>query len=241
MADPRRSWRPLLSPHRDVRHDRNVSPTISHAVCPALTSPFPDQSLRHALRRDRCFLPDQDRSRRQRACSTLRTMASTPPASSFTAPSIWRDAMSTASRIRTPRPGMAVSAMECGLLPLAQTSMSASCRRYHGLRRDRRRCRRARAAGQGTSAITRRGPCGTTDCSWSGRTIPATFNLLYRMERACEVQVMALSCNTKSAHPPQESGNLRQGEAAPNLPNRSELAGRRCCANLDRADPSYRD
>ena len=37
-----------------------------------------------------------------------------------------------------------------------------------------------------------------------GRTIPATFNLLYRMERACEVQVMALSCNTKLVYPPQD-------------------------------------
>ena len=37
-----------------------------------------------------------------------------------------------------------------------------------------------------------------------GRTVPAAFNVLFRLERACEVQVMALSCNTKLIYPPQD-------------------------------------
>src|SRR5437879_12858439 len=36
-----------------------------------------------------------------------------------------------------------------------------------------------------------------------GRTVPAAFNTLFRLERACDVQIMALSCNTKLVYPPQ--------------------------------------
>src|SRR5260370_16922722 len=63
MANPCRSRR-LLSPHRNVRHDRDDRQP--HLVPRSrLGQPFPDQSLRDALRGDRCILPDQDRPRRQ--------------------------------------------------------------------------------------------------------------------------------------------------------------------------------
>jgi len=50
-----------------------------------------------------------------------------------------------------------------------------------------------------------------------GRTIPAAFNLLYRMERACEVQVMALVLQYQADLSAEGSvgSDLRQGEAAP--------------------------
>src|ERR1700724_397029 len=109
--------------------------------------------------------------------------------------------------------GMAVSAMECGLLPLAQTSMRFLHIGYH-------------------------------DLLVVGRPIPATFNILYRMERACEVQVMALSCNTKLVYPPQDVLEKTFDKVKPraNLPNRNgELAWPALLRKLDRGDTSYRN
>ena len=99
--------------------------------------------------------------------------------------------------------GMAVSAMECGLLPLAQTSMRFLHIAYHdfeGIADDvGERERLVADLGDHEAMILRNHGLLVV-----GRTIPAAFNLLYRMERACEVQVMALSCNTKLIYPPQE-------------------------------------
>ena len=77
-----------------------------------------------------------------------------------------------------------------------------------------------------------------------GRTVPAAFNVLFRLERACQTQVMALSCNTKLIYPPQniledtyERMLPKPGRAARN----GELAWPALLRKLDRADPSYRD
>ena len=73
-----------------------------------------------------------------------------------------------------------------------------------------------------------------------GRTIPAAFNMLYRMERACEVQVMALSCNTKLVYPPQDvlEATFDKVKPRPNLPNRNgDLAWPALLRKLDRLDP----
>src|SRR6266849_4642565 len=88
--------------------------------------------------------------------------------------------------------GMAVSAMECGLLPLAQTSMRFLHIGYHdfeGIADD---------VGDHEAMILRNHGLLVV-----GRTVPAAFNVLFRLERACELQVMALSCNTKLTYPPQ--------------------------------------
>src|ERR1700719_4287922 len=77
-----------------------------------------------------------------------------------------------------------------------------------------------------------------------GRTIPATFSLLYRMERACEVQVMALSCNTKLVYPPQDvlEKTFDKVKPRPHLPNRNgDLAWPALLRKLDRVDTSYRN
>ena len=112
--------------------------------------------------------------------------------------------------------GMAVSAMECGLLPLAQTSMRFLHVAYHdfeGIADDvGERERLVADLGDHEAMVLRNHGLLVV-----GRTIPAAFNVLYRMERACEVQVMALSCNTKLVYPPQDvlEADLRQDEAAP--------------------------
>ena len=139
--------------------------------------------------------------------------------------------------------GMAVSAMECGLLPLAQTSMRFLHIAYHdfeGIADDvGERERLVRDLGEHEAMVLRNHGLLVV-----GRTIPAAFNLLYRMERACEVQVMALSCNTRLVYPPQDvlEKTFDKVKPRPNLPNRNgELAWQALLRKLDRADPSYRN
>jgi hypothetical protein len=64
------------------------------------------------------------------------------------------------------------------------------------------------------------------------------------MERACEVQVMALSCNTKLVYPPDDVLEKTFDKVKPRaeLPNRNgELAWPALLRKLDRVDTSYRN
>jgi ribulose-5-phosphate 4-epimerase/fuculose-1-phosphate aldolase len=140
-------------------------------------------------------------------------------------------------------PGMAVSAMECGLLPLAQTSMRFVHIAYHdfeGIADDLgERERLVRDLGDHEAMILRNHGLLVV-----GRTIPATFNLLYRMERACEIQVMALSCNTKLIIPSTEilENTFVKVRPWPDKPNRNgDLAWPALLRKLDRTDSSYRN
>ena len=139
--------------------------------------------------------------------------------------------------------GMAVSAMECGLLPLAQTSMRFLHVGYHdfeGIADDvGERERLVRDLGDHEAMILRNHGLLVV-----GRTVPAAFNTLFRLERACEVQVMALSCNTKLTSVPQhilentyEQMQPRPGRAARN----GGLAWPALLRKLDRVDSSYRN
>ena len=139
--------------------------------------------------------------------------------------------------------GMAVSAMECGLLPLAQTSMRFLHIGYHdfeGIADDvGERERLVRDLGDHEAMVLRNHGLLVV-----GRTIPATFNILYRMERACEIQVMALSCNTKLVYPPQDVLEKTFDKVKPraHLPNRNgDLAWPALLRKLDRVDTSYRN
>ncbi len=139
--------------------------------------------------------------------------------------------------------GMAVSAMECGLLPLAQTSMRFVHIGYHdfeGIADDLgERERLVRDLGEHEAMVLRNHGLLVV-----GRTVPAAFNLLYRMERACEVQVMALSCNTKLTLPSTEILEKTFDKVKPRLdkPNRNgDLAWPALLRKLDRIDSSYRN
>ena len=139
--------------------------------------------------------------------------------------------------------GMAVSAMECGLLPLAQTSMRFLHIAYHDFEGiadnvDERE-RLVRDLGDKEAMILRNHGLLVV-----GQTVPAAFNVLFRLERACQTQVMALSCNTRLTYPPQgvledtyERMLPKPGRAARN----GELAWPALLRKLDRADPSYRN
>jgi ribulose-5-phosphate 4-epimerase/fuculose-1-phosphate aldolase len=139
--------------------------------------------------------------------------------------------------------GMAVSAMECGLLPLTQTSMRFVHIGYHhfeGIADDLgERERLVRDLGDHEAMILRNHGLLVV-----GRTIPGTFSLLYRMERACEVQIMALSCNTKLIIPSKDilEKTFDKVRPWPDKPHRNgDLAWPALMRKLDRTDASYRN
>ncbi len=136
--------------------------------------------------------------------------------------------------------GMAVSAMECGLLPLAQTAMRFVHLAYHdfeGIADDLgERERLVADLGQHDAMVLRNHGLLVV-----GQTIPGAFNMLFRMERACETQVMALSCNTKLIYPPKQvlEETYEKMKAYPT--RNGGLAWPALLRKLDRADPSYRN
>jgi len=72
----------------------------------------------------------------------------------------------------------------------------------------------------------------------------SAFNTLFRLERACQVQVMALSCNTKLTIPATDILEKTFDKVRPRVdgPNRNgDLAWPALLRKLDRVDPSYRD
>ena len=144
-----------------------------------------------------------------------------------------RHDMDCVAHTHTPA-GMAVSAMECGLLPLAQTSM----RFLHIADNVDERERLVNDLGDHEAMILRNHGLLVV-----GRTVPAAFNVLFRLERACQVQVMALSCNTRLIYPPQDTleDTYRRMQPEPGRSARNgDLAWPALLRKLDRADPSYR-
>jgi ribulose-5-phosphate 4-epimerase/fuculose-1-phosphate aldolase len=101
------------------------------------------------------------------------------------------------------RAGMAVSAMECGLLPITQTSM-----RFHGISYHNyesvaidldEQSRLVADLGNQTAMILRNHGLLTV-----GPSIAQAFNTLYWLEMACKAQVDALSSGVKLTIPPKE-------------------------------------
>ena len=76
------------------------------------------------------------------------------------------------------------------------------------------------------------------------KAIPGAFNVLYRLERACEVQVMAMAANTKLVMPSQEilEKTYDVMKPRPQASNRNGgLAWPALLRKLDRVDTSYRN
>ena len=146
-----------------------------------------------------------------------------------------------AAHTHTPA-GMAVSAMECGLMPLAQSGMRFTDIAYHDY--------------EGPASVREDGPEIVRDLGNKeamvmrnhgllavGRSIPSCFQTLYRLERACQVQIMAMSCNTPLRQPSKDvmrstSENQRLNPARI---ERREAAWPALLRKLDRLDPSYRE
>ena len=139
--------------------------------------------------------------------------------------------------------GMAVSAMECGLLPLAQTSMRFLHIGYHdfeGIADDvEERARLVRHLGDHEAMILRNHGLLVV-----GRTVPSAFNVLWRLERACQVQVMALSATPSSSIRRRTCWKqplIRCGRGSIGRPRNGNLAWPAFLRKLDRVDPSYKN
>jgi len=137
--------------------------------------------------------------------------------------------------------GMAVSAMECGLLPIAQTSMRFARIAYHeyegvALRLEEQE-RLVRDLGDHEGMILRNHGLLTV-----GASIAEAFNSMFRLERACQVQVAALSCNVKLKLPPEDVVNESWRLYQPGVRRRfGVLEWPALLRKLDKIDPSYRD
>ena len=138
--------------------------------------------------------------------------------------------------------GMAVSAMKCGILPIAQTSLrwakGVSTHDYEGiaLNLDERE-RLVKDLGTSDAMILRNH--GLLTC---GASIPECFNNMFRLERACQLQVMALSCNTELQYPPEEVVNEAWHLFQPNVRRRfGLLEWPALLRKLDKVDTSYKN
>ena len=94
------------------------------------------------------------------------------------------------------RAGVAVSALECGLLPLTQTSMRFGDVTYHdyegvALELDERE-RLVADLGSSNVMVLRNHGLLT-----AGPSVPEAFNTMYWLEMACRIQLDALACNSK--------------------------------------------
>jgi len=136
--------------------------------------------------------------------------------------------------------GLAVAAQKVGLLPLTQHAMRFSgCLSYHdyeGIALDLDEQQRLiRDLGRNSAMILRNH--GLLTC---GATVPAAFDLMYYLERACQAQVGAMAGGAELVIPPEAVTHkvarqfVRPGRTAP------ENAWAALLRMLDRTDPSYR-
>jgi len=135
------------------------------------------------------------------------------------------------------RAGMAVAAMDCGLLPLCQFSMrftgAVSYHDYGVPARTDEGEHMVRALGKNHYMILRNH--GLLVC---GRTVPEAFLAMYWLEMACRVQVDAMAAGAKL--------NLPAPEVLPHMVERyRSMPGMRewgaMIRKLDREDPDYRN
>ena len=137
--------------------------------------------------------------------------------------------------------GMAVSAMKCGLLPLAQTAMRFIDVGYHdyegvAINTDEQE-RLVRDLGDYSGMILRNHGLLVV-----GGSIPEAFYNIFKLERACQVQVMALSCNTELVMPPKK---VVEESYRMYLPQTRRPFGvlewPALLKKLDKIDPSFRE
>ncbi len=138
-------------------------------------------------------------------------------------------------------PGMAVSTMECGLLPNTQTSMRFAKISYHDfggvvLNLDAREAL-VKDLGDNNALILRNHGLLTT-----GATIAEAFNAMHRLELSCKTQIAAMSCNTKLVDVPADVVEATYQNYQPKTRRPFGLLDwPALLRKLDRTDPSFRD
>ena len=135
---------------------------------------------------------------------------------------------------------MAVSALDCGLLPITQTAMRFLKIGYHDYQgvvlNDSEKDALVASLGGGEAIILRNHGALVV-----GRTAGETFNWTHRLELACRSQIAAMSCNTKLRDVPRAVleetwNNYQPGTRRPY----GLMEWPALLRKLDRVDPSYR-
>ena len=142
------------------------------------------------------------------------------------------------------RAGMAVAALECGLLPISMNATSFhNDLAYHTYEGStlflEEREQLASELGSKNAMILRNHGLITV-----GRTIPEAFLYLHRLERACQVQLDAMACGTELTIPPEDvidRSATQMQEFDRHVDNVGELEFNALTRLMDRKDPSYRD
>lgn len=144
--------------------------------------------------------------------------------------------------------GMAVAALECGLLPISMYALGYFERvAYHDFEGPSLEMgeRERLAANLGDRNVLVLRTHGLLTC---GQTVAQAFVRMYRLERACQVQLAAQSTGTPLITPPREVCT-RSGELSDDFLSTQGGVGYSRVANpefdallrlLDRKDPSYR-
>jgi ribulose-5-phosphate 4-epimerase/fuculose-1-phosphate aldolase len=137
--------------------------------------------------------------------------------------------------------GMAVSTLECGLLPNTQTSMRFAHISYHdfgGVVLDLEMQDKLVAdLGDNNAMILRNHGLLTV-----GNTIAEAFNALHRLELSCKTQIAAMSCNSPMIQVPADVVEKTYQNYQPKTRRPfGVLDWPALLRKLDRIDPSYRD
>jgi ribulose-5-phosphate 4-epimerase/fuculose-1-phosphate aldolase len=139
------------------------------------------------------------------------------------------------------RAGMAVSALACGLMPIAQTNMRFGKIAYHdyeGVALDLDERERL-VADLGTSDVMILRNHGLLTC---GPSVAEAFNTMYWLENACKTQLDALACNTPLHLPPQAVIDKTAHQFEPHVRRPYGIMEWPAMLRLlDRRDTSYRD
>jgi ribulose-5-phosphate 4-epimerase/fuculose-1-phosphate aldolase len=137
--------------------------------------------------------------------------------------------------------GMAISMLECGLLPATQTSIRFAEIGYHdfnGIVVDLAEQELlVESLGDKEAMILRNHGLLTT-----GATIPEAFNCMQRLELSCKTQLAAMSCNSKLVEVPEDILAATREMYQSQMPRPlGVLDWPALLRKLDRIDPSFRD
>jgi ribulose-5-phosphate 4-epimerase/fuculose-1-phosphate aldolase len=135
--------------------------------------------------------------------------------------------------------GMAISALECGLLPITQNAMFFGQVGYHegpAIDLDEQK-RLVRDLGTASTLILRNHGLLT-----AGTTVCEAFVVMHWLEKACQAQVMAMSCQSPMNKVKDAVVKLTNDRYAPGQRRKiTELEWPALLRMLDRRDPSFRD
>jgi ribulose-5-phosphate 4-epimerase/fuculose-1-phosphate aldolase len=136
---------------------------------------------------------------------------------------------------------MAVSSLDCGLLPITQTAMRFLKINYHEYEgvvlTDAEKVSLVRDFARGEALILRNHGAIVV-----GRTVGEAFNWLHRLELACQSQIAAMSCNSPFRKVPQDILEATWNNYQPSTRRPYGLMEwPALLRKLDRLDPSYRN